>query len=76
MPSGDKFSLWMAGAFHWTFGDGRGDKIPDPKHHLYIKICSLAFWDAHQKDSTEAKQFLKSRAIDRISKVQARLDYR
>ena len=76
MPAGDKYSLWMEGAYHWTFGDGRANRTPDPKLHLYIKISSLAFWDAYLKGSESAKQFLKSRAIDKMSEGQARLDFR
>ena len=76
MPPGDKYSLWLEGAHHWTFGDGRQNRIPDPKHHLYIKICSLAFWDAYLKESDSARQYLKSGTINKISAGSARLDYK
>jgi len=76
MPPGDKYNLWIEGAFHWTFGDGRRNKIPDPEHHRYIKMASLAFWDAYLKGSGKAKMFLKSKSMRKISEGQARLDFR
>ncbi|MBW2623771.1 MAG: acetylxylan esterase [Deltaproteobacteria bacterium] len=76
MPPGDKYSLWIEGAFHWTFGDGRRELVPDPKHHQYIKIASLAFWDAYLKDSKEALNLLKSRIVDKMSEGRARLDFK
>jgi len=76
MPAGDKYSLWIDGAYHWTFGDGRGRRTPDPEHHRYIKMASLAFWDAYLKNSDSAKAFLKSKTLDKISKGKASLDYK
>ena len=76
MPPGDKYSLWMEDAYHWTFGDGRSNRTPKPEHHRFIKICSLAFWDAYLKNSEEARRFLKSRTIEKLSAGEARLDFR
>ena len=76
MPPGDKYSLWIEGAHHWTFGDGRKNKKPDPEHHKYIKILSLAFWDTYLKGSKEAKVFLKSGAFKEIAGDRATLAFK
>ena len=76
MPPGDKYSLWIEGAYHWTFSDAGRKRVPEPKHHQYIKIASLAFWDAYLKDSNEGRKLLKSRTLDTMSGGQARLDFK
>lgn len=84
MPPGDKYALWIDGANHWTFGDGRvintgGEKKalkPDPARHRIIKQVSLAFWNAYLKGDSEARKFLISGEISRTSGGMARIDFR
>lgn len=84
MPPGDKYSLWIEKANHGTFGDeytqtfADGIRInqPDPKHHRIIKIVHLAFWNAYLKGKPEAKAFLKSGSIKKISDGDAYLSYK
>ncbi|MBU2551425.1 MAG: acetylhydrolase [Proteobacteria bacterium] len=84
LPPGDKYSLWLEGAHHFSFGetsDSRAGSAPglppvDPDHHRFIKMASLAFWDAYLKDSTRARAWLKSGAIDGLSQGRARLNWK
>jgi len=67
MPPGDKYLLWLDGAYHWTFGDATKNRQPEAAHHLAIKAASLAFLDAYLKDSPDAKKFLTSGAIGQLT---------
>lgn len=39
----------------------------------YIKMASLAFWDAYLKDETKAKEYLKSDALMTYSRNEVKL---
>lgn len=66
MPAGDKYALWIEGAQHHTFGDGRGAQVIDPFMRKITKIAMLAFWDAYLKNDEAARDFLISGAIEKI----------
>ena len=66
MPPGDKYALWIEGAYHHTFGDGRPGQTIDPFARKITRIVLLAFFDAYLKDSESAKAFLKSDQVEKL----------
>jgi predicted dienelactone hydrolase len=66
MPPGDKYALWIEGAYHHTFGDGRPGQEIDPLARKITRIALLAFFDAYLKNSEAAKAFLKSDQIEKV----------
>jgi predicted dienelactone hydrolase len=66
MPPGNKYALWIEGAYHYTFGDGRPGQTIDPFARKITRIVCLAFFDAYLRGDTTALSFLKS---DRIEKI-------
>lgn len=66
MPSGDKYALWIEGAYHHTFGDGRPGQTIDPFARRITRITLLAFFDAYLKVSEEVKAFLKSDQVEKL----------
>jgi predicted dienelactone hydrolase len=65
MPAGDKYALWIEGAHHHTFGDGRPGQTIDPFARRISRILCLAFFDAYLKDNEAAKGFLKSEQVEK-----------
>jgi predicted dienelactone hydrolase len=61
-PSGDKFSVYIDNATHFTFVGRR-----DSKEFDVVKASSIAFWDAYLKDDPAAKAYLKSDSISHLS---------
>jgi predicted dienelactone hydrolase len=68
MPAGDKYALWIEGAHHFTFGDGRAGQKIDPFMRQMTKIATLAFFDAYLKNDQAAKAFLQSDGIEKMGK--------
>jgi predicted dienelactone hydrolase len=66
MPSGDKYALWIEGAYHHTFGDGRPGQTIDPFARKITRIVLLAFFDAYLKNSEAAKDLLKSDLVEKL----------
>ena len=74
MPPGDKYSLWIQGAHHFTFNDPpppdskvlSRDRRPDPEHERWVKTFTLAFFDAYLKKKPEAITFLKQGWTDLV----------
>jgi predicted dienelactone hydrolase len=66
MPPGDKYALWIEGAYHHTFGDGRAGQVIDPFHRKISRIVCLAFFDAYLKGNEPARDFLASGQIEKI----------
>jgi predicted dienelactone hydrolase len=53
-PPGDKYHLFVEGAGHFTFGQTQ------PPIFDYIRMASIAFWDAYLKNGDKAKAYLWS----------------
>jgi predicted dienelactone hydrolase len=66
MPAGDKYALWIEGAYHHTFGDGRPGLSIDPFARKITRIVLLAFFDFYLKGDETAKAFLKSDQIEKL----------
>ncbi|MCS7186787.1 MAG: hypothetical protein N3B10_13755 [Armatimonadetes bacterium] len=81
LPEGDKFLLWIEGAYHdfggisgltratrrWFAPKFMGDE--NQKHLEIVRSATLAFWDAYLKGDERAKEFLKARKIERAGGV-------
>ncbi len=59
MPPGEKYSVFLEGASHFTFA-GAGKDV-DPQLLGYIKTASLAFWDSYLKTDPKGKHYLKGK---------------
>jgi predicted dienelactone hydrolase len=57
-PAGDKYSIYIENASHFTFVGRQESKEFD-----VVKASSIAFWDAYLKDDPAARGYLKSDAI-------------
>ena len=66
MPPGDKYALWIEGAYHHTFGDGRPGQTIDPFARKITRIVTLAFFDAYLRGSETALSFLKSDQVEKM----------
>lgn len=66
MPRGDKFALWIEGAYHHTFGDGRAGQTIDPFARKITRIVTLAFFDAYVKGNDTALAFIKSDQVEKL----------
>jgi predicted dienelactone hydrolase len=66
MPAGDKYALWIEGAYHHTFGDGRPGLSIDPFARKITRIVLLAFFDFYLKGDEAAQAFLKSDQIEKL----------
>ena len=73
MPAGDKYALWIEGAHHFTFGDGRAFQMIDPFMRKMTKIATLAFFDAYLKNDQAAKELLKSDQIEKMGEGKIKL---
>ena len=59
--SKEKYLLILNDGDHMVFAGSRGKLEDNPKRHKHeeiIKVCSLAFWDAHLKEDKLAKAWL------------------
>jgi predicted dienelactone hydrolase len=65
MPRGDKYALWIEGAYHHTFGDGRAGQTIDPFARKITRIVTLAFFDAYLKGDDTALAFIKSDQVEK-----------
>jgi predicted dienelactone hydrolase len=65
MPPGDKYAVWIEGAFHHTFGDPKAGQTIDPLARKITLMAMLAFFDAYLKEDPTAKGFLLSDRIER-----------
>lgn len=64
-PPGDKYLVFIEGASHFSFNDLVGPlaSLEQPQREAisgYIRIASLAFWDAYLKGEAAAKDYLQS----------------
>src|SRR5258707_2899102 len=89
-PPGDKYLVFIDGAFHMSFTGALAQENPqlarrpvmarlvgrtDQKAIFdYVKIASIAFWDAYLKNDTSAKAYLKSSSLMEFSRDSLRLD--
>jgi predicted dienelactone hydrolase len=60
-PPGDKYSVYIDGAQHFTFVGRRESREFD-----VVKASSIAFWDAYLRDDSAARTYLKSDAISHL----------
>jgi predicted dienelactone hydrolase len=70
-PPGDKYLVWVKDLDH-GFGGITGVNFnprnrPNPDHVRYTKIITLAFWDAYLKDDREARAYLESDKLPKLS---------
>jgi len=76
LPEGEKFLLWIEGAYH-DFGGISGLSRAarkwfaprlmggeNQKHLEIVRTVTLAFWDAYLKGDEKAKEFLRARKIE------------
>lgn len=89
-PPGDKYHLFIEGAHHMSFTDplagegGRGGLLAgrfgrggDQKAIFnWVKSATIAFWDASFKQDPQAKAWLQSDALTRLSHATAKLERR
>jgi len=89
-PAGDKYLVFIDGAFHMSFTgmltqpNNRLNNRPLLARMIaqtdqqaifdYVKIGSLAFWDAYLKDDAKAKSYLKSDSLAQYSNKAIKLD--
>lgn len=67
LPPGGKYELVLDGADHMAFSDATTRPAArDPRHHRAILAISTAFWDAHLKNDTAARQWLDGDAPKKI----------
>ncbi len=79
---GDRYLLWIEGACHGFGGingargawPGRGPDAPD--HVYYVKSTALAFFDAYLRDDADARTYLRSGRIDRVTEGASRVTAR
>ena len=79
LPTGDKYFLYIDGAYHGFGGiagdmayRGSGPRWPD--HVSYVQSTTLAFWDAYLKKESPAKESLKSGKIEDLTDGDAKLE--
>ncbi|MFA4029626.1 MAG: hypothetical protein GDYSWBUE_000919 [Candidatus Fervidibacterota bacterium] len=82
LPEGDKYLLWIDGAYH-DFGGISGMPAAarqwfmpkfmgryNERHLEIVRSMTLAFWDAYLKGGAEAKEFIASKMIERAGGVE------
>lgn len=82
LPKGDKYLLWIDGAYH-NFGGISGmpraarqwfmPKLmggENERHLEIVRSMTLAFWDAYLKGNDDAKKFIASKMIERAGGVE------
>lgn len=81
LPEGDKYLLWIDGAYHdfggisgmpkaarqWLMPKFMGGE--NERHLEIVRSMTLAFWDAYLKGKDEAKKFIASKMIERADGV-------
>jgi len=84
-PPGDKYLVFIDGAFHMSFTGAlaQPETIQGARRLLvsrmaqgtdqkaifdYVKMASVAFWDAYLKDDAKAKAYLRSDSLADYSK--------
>lgn len=77
-PPGDKYLVWIEGLDH-GYGGITGVSFsprnkPNADHIRWTKIATLAFWDAHLKESADAKAWLRSDGLTVLSGGKAKLE--
>ncbi len=78
MPAGDRFLLFLAGAYHGFGGIAGAVRFPgagppSQKQVDYVRCTGLAFWDAYLKKMPSAQEYLLSNATEEASKGEAGL---
>ncbi len=65
-PSIDRYELTLGGGHHFAFTDDKLPATAPPRHanhHGTILRVSTAFWDAHLRQNTAAKDWLQGQAV-------------
>jgi predicted dienelactone hydrolase len=88
-PPGDKYHVFIDGALHMSFTGILTQSQANPARPFlnqlaqrtdqkavfdYVKIASIAFWDAYLKSDVKAKAYLKSDALGSYSKSAVKID--
>ena len=89
-PPGDKYHVFINDAFHMSFtgalAESAGEVARRPLASQlaqntnqkavfdYVKIASIAFWDAYLKDDPKALAYLKSDALTTYSRSGVKID--
>lgn len=83
MPPGDKYHFLIREAEHAAFSDNMIGPVRaqrflkrDPRHHEWIRMASVAFFDAYLKDSPTAKNWLTAGAIEKYTSGEATMERR
>ncbi len=66
-PAANKYHVFIEGAHHGSF-NGRMRSAAQQLIFGYVQMATLAFWDAHLKDDTAGKDWLRSGALNEDSK--------
>ena len=74
--STDKYLLYIEGAHHDFGGIGGGVAYrnagpANPNHLAYVLSATTAFWDTYLKDNREARSYLSSDVVSRMSQGEA-----
>jgi predicted dienelactone hydrolase len=90
-PAGDKYLVWIEGAFHMSFTGAlaQPQTASGPRGMLfsrmgqgtdqkavfdYVKVASIAFWDAYLKGEPKAKTYLTSDTLVKYSNQTVSVD--
>jgi len=90
-PAGDKYLVWIDGAFHMSFTGAlaQSQTGQSPRGMLfsrlsqgtdqkavfdYVKVASIAFWDAYLKGEPKAKTYLRSDTLVKYSNLTVKVD--
>ncbi len=65
MTAGDKYALWLEGAYHHTFGDPRPGQKIDPRDRQMIQGAARLFFDAYLKGEKRAREILQSGQLEK-----------
>ncbi|MCH5372661.1 MAG: EF-hand domain-containing protein [Planctomycetes bacterium] len=76
--SKDKYLLYIEGAHHDFGGIGGGVAYrnagpANPNHLAYVISATTAFWDAYLKDDREARSYLSTDVVSRMSQGEAKV---
>jgi dienelactone hydrolase len=79
-PPGDKYLVWVDGLDHgyggitgWNFNP---KNKPNPDHVRYTKIVTMAFWDTYLKGSGDARTYLSSESLSKLSGGAVHLEHK
>ena len=89
-PAGDQYHVFIDEAFHMSFTGALAQENPELANRPvvarlvsrtdqkavfdYVKIASIAFWDAYLKDEPKAKTYLKSDSLIAYSNKSVTID--